>query len=97
MQSATWLALRPCVERLMDLRGDLAEALKKDHTDRAQAMYASDEKSASAREQVAKYSSSVATDIIDLRCQIAQMEDLRQLLELAITHGVELTDVMVDA
>lgn len=96
MHNATWNALKPCVEHLMALRGDLALALQKDHSERAAAMFSSDQSSVSGREQLAKYSSSVASDIIQLRCDIAQYEDLRQLLELAIAHDVELTDIAIE-
>lgn len=87
----TWAALRNLTDDLMVKRGALAELLMEERRQRMRSVAASGEGSVSARDREADMLTvELSTDIIDAKLRIAALEDMRDLLTLAITHGVEL-------
>jgi hypothetical protein len=88
--SPTWAALKAVTDDLMVMRGQLAEVQMAEHEGRVTAYLGSEGTSVSAKERDADvHVMRLATDVIELRAQIRAKEDLRDLLQLAVAHGVE--------
>lgn len=86
----TWAALSRLTDNLMSLRGQLAELQMAERSQRVQTYAMSEETSVSGRERQSDVVVlELSRDIINLKAEIASKEDMRQLLVLAIEHGVE--------
>lgn len=92
----TWPILRVCISDLRTARGELAEVENRVREQRAQAILASQAESVSGRKEDADLATpDLSADVTNLRCQIAQGEDLRAFLVMAIEHDVDVTTLGV--
>lgn len=89
--SPTWVALEALTSDLMSARGKLAELQIVERRQRIDAQQSSGEDSVAGSNRYADaVTVDLAADIIDEKAKIAAMEDMRDLLHLAVTHSVEL-------
>lgn len=86
----TWQALDALTRRLIERRGELAELVAAERTQRLASYAGSVESSVSGRDREADQATDhLHGEIVKLRAKIQGDEDLRELLVLAINMNVE--------
>ena len=91
--SPTWTAYKAVVDDLMVQRGQLAEVQIGEMQARHRTIQMSQDTSITGRKQEGELAASAMTEeVIKVKLNIAAREDLRDMLRLAIEHGVEIVD-----
>lgn len=91
--SPTWQAYKAVVDDLMALRGQLAEVQIAEMQARHRTIQMSQDTSITGRKQEGDVAAAAMTEeVINVKMKIVAREDLRDMLRLAIEHGVEVVD-----
>lgn len=89
--SPTWQAYRAVVDDLMAQRGQLAEVQVGELQAKIRTIQMSQDGSVTGRKQEADVAAAAMTEeVVKVKLDIAAKEDLRDMLRLAIEHGVEI-------
>lgn len=89
--SPTWTAYRAVVDNLVSLRGELGEIQVAEVQAKHRAMLQSQDTSITGRKQEGDLAAGALTeDRLKTQAEIAAREDVRDMLRLAIEHGVEI-------
>jgi hypothetical protein len=89
--SRTWLARKGVTDKIIELRGQIAELEMQELRQRVQVYTSTNTPTASGKDQEADVVNlDLKLDLINLKADLRAKEDFRDMLNLAIEHGIEI-------